>query len=69
MPQKTTWCLMMRIRAEMYKDNVLLKGIVQADETYIGGKSRKDYDRELYRLSFTHHSIKKKWTDVKLSFS
>ena len=28
------------------KDNVLLRGIVEADETYIGGKSRKDYDRE-----------------------
>ncbi len=46
LPQKTTWRLMMCIRAEMGKDNVLLQGIVKADETYIGGKSRKDYDRE-----------------------
>ena len=32
--------------AEIGKDNILLQGIVEADETYIGGKSRKDYDRE-----------------------
>ena len=38
--------MMMSIRTEMGKDNVLLQGIVEADETYIGGKSRKDYDRE-----------------------
>ncbi len=37
---------MTSIRAEMGKDNVLLQGIVEADETYIGGKSRPDYDRE-----------------------
>ena len=29
---------MMCIRAEMGKDSVLLQGIVEADETYIGGK-------------------------------
>ena len=46
LPQKTTWRLMMCIRAEMGKENVLLQGIVEADETYIGGKSRKDYDQE-----------------------
>ncbi len=44
--QKTTLRLMMCIRAEMGKDNVLLQGIVEADETYIGGSSRKDYDKE-----------------------
>ncbi len=33
--------MMMCIRAEMGKDNVLLQGIVEADETYIGGSSRK----------------------------
>jgi len=37
---------MMSIRAEMGKDNVLLQGIVEADETYIGGKGKKDYDKE-----------------------
>ena len=37
---------MMRIRAEMRKDNVLLQRIVEADETYIGGKRKKGYDKE-----------------------
>ena len=45
--QKAVWRMMMAIRAEMGKDNVLLQGIVEADETYIGGKSRKDYDKEV----------------------
>ena len=43
--QKTCWRMMMSIRAEMGKDNVLLQGIVEADETYIGGKRKKDYDK------------------------
>lgn len=38
--------MMMAIRAEMAKDNVLLQGIVEADETYIRGKRKKDYDKE-----------------------
>ena len=28
------------------KDNVLLQGIIETDETYIGGRKRKDYSRE-----------------------
>ena len=44
--QKTCWCLMMKIRAEMGKDNILLQGIVEADETYIGGKGKKNSDKE-----------------------
>ena len=41
--QKTAWFIMTRIRAEMAKkgSNVLLQGIIEADETYIGGKPRK----------------------------
>ena len=46
LPQKTSWRMMMKIRAEMGKDNVMLQGIIEADETYIGGKNRKDYSRE-----------------------
>ena len=46
LPQKSCWRLMMAIRAEMGKDNVLLQGIVEADETYIGGKRKNDYDKE-----------------------
>ena len=34
------------IRAEMAKDSVILEGMVEADETYIGGRNRKDYSRE-----------------------
>ena len=45
-PQKTAWRMMMKIRTEMGKNTVLLQGIIEADETYIGGKSRKDYNRE-----------------------
>jgi len=44
--QKTAWRIMMAIRTEMGKDNVLLKGIIEADETYIGGKGKKNYDKE-----------------------
>ena len=44
--QKATWRIMMKIREEMAKGNVLLQGIVEADETYIGGRKRKDYSRE-----------------------
>lgn len=44
--QRTCWRMMMAIRAEMGKDNVLLQGIVEADETYIGGKGKKNYDKE-----------------------
>ncbi len=38
MHQKTAWRMMMRMHAEMGKDNLLLQGIVEADETYIGGR-------------------------------
>ncbi len=45
--QKTAWFMMQRIRAEMAtKGQTLLKGIIEADETYIGGKPRKKNKRE-----------------------
>ena len=44
--QRAIWRPMMAIRTEMGKDNVLLQGIVEADETYIGDKHKKDYDKE-----------------------
>lgn len=44
--QKAAWAMMMKIRAEMGKDNVFLQGVVEADETYIGGKDKKNYDKE-----------------------
>ncbi len=45
--QKTAWFMMARIRAEMAKKGgALLQGIIEADETYIGGKPRKKNKRE-----------------------
>lgn len=45
--QQTAWSMMQKIRAEMaIKSNVLLKGIIEADETYIGGKPRKRNKKE-----------------------
>ena len=41
--QKTAWYILTRIRAEMSKKGgALLQGIIEADETYIGGKPRKE---------------------------
>jgi transposase-like protein len=39
--QKTAWFLGQRIRRMMEDKDGLLKGIVEADETYLGGKARK----------------------------
>lgn len=45
--QKTAWYIMTRIRAEMAKKGgALLEGIIEADETYIGGKPRKKNKRK-----------------------
>ena len=46
--QKAAWFLLTRIRAEMEtkKGGALLQGIIEADETYIGGKPRKANKKE-----------------------
>ena len=44
--QKTAWRMETCIRAEMAKDSVMLQGIIEADETYIGGKPRKVNKKE-----------------------
>lgn len=45
--QKTAWYILTRIRAEMSKKGgTLLQGIVEADETYIGGRPRKENKKE-----------------------
>ena len=50
--QKTAWYIMTRIRAEMAKKGgALLQGIIEADETYIGGKPRKPNKREDFEPS------------------
>jgi len=38
----TVWSMMNRIRKAMQEDEGLLSGIVEMDETYIGGKPRKE---------------------------
>lgn len=44
--QKTALYLMHRVRAEMASEQgVLLQGIIEADETYVGGKPRKSNKR------------------------
>jgi transposase-like protein len=42
LPYKTAWSMTHRIRKAMKSDNGLLSGIVEMDETYIGGKPRKE---------------------------
>lgn len=42
LPVKTAWSLAHRIRNAMKDDGKLLCGIVEMDETYVGGKPRKE---------------------------
>ena len=46
--QKTAWYMQTRIRAEMAtkQGSILLQGIVEADETYVGGRPRKGNRRD-----------------------
>lgn len=49
MNQKTAWYMQQRIRAQMATEqgNMMLQGIVEADETYVGGKPRKRNNRDI----------------------
>jgi hypothetical protein len=50
--QKTAWFILTRIRSEMEKKgNLLLQGIIEAAETYVGGKPRKPNKREDFEPS------------------
>ena len=45
--KNTAWSMLMRIRQAMNDDGDLLQGIIEADETYIGGKNRnRHYDKK-----------------------
>ena len=45
--QKTAWYMQCRIRVAMVqRERHLLQGIIEADETYLGGKPRKENRRE-----------------------
>ena len=57
--QKTAWYILTRIRAEMAKDSVVLQGIIEADETYIGGKPRKENKKEDRELAKRGRGTKK----------
>jgi transposase-like protein len=47
MNQKSAWYMQQRIRAAMLTDEgELLQGIVEADETYVGGKPRRTNNRD-----------------------
>lgn len=48
MNQKSAWRMMQCIRAQMMskQQNIQLQGIIEADETYVGGKPRKGNKRE-----------------------
>ncbi len=43
--KNTAWSMGMRIRKAMLNDGELLTGIIEMDETYVGGKPRKGADR------------------------
>ena len=45
MNQKSAWYMEMRIRKAMKDNDCLLQGILEADETYVGGKPRKGRDK------------------------
>ena len=38
---KTAWSMAMRVRQAMHDDSIMLEGIVEIDETFVGGKPRK----------------------------
>ena len=45
--QKSAWYMQQRIRAAMASDQApMLTGIIEADETYVGGKPRKKNKRD-----------------------
>ena len=46
---KTAWHLGHRIRAMMASEPTLLQGVVELDETYVGGKPRKTHRERLCR--------------------
>ncbi len=44
--KNTAWLVLMRIRKAMREQGQLLEGIIEADETYIGGKNRNKHKQD-----------------------
>ncbi len=42
--KNTAWYMQMRIRKAMFEDKDLFQGIIEADETYIGGKNKNRHN-------------------------
>jgi len=58
---KTAWYCAMRIRCAMLDQGDLLEGIVEIDETYIGGKPRKRYGVSKTAKSYSDPENPKKY--------
>ncbi len=54
MTYKSAWFLEHRIRKAMETEEPMLSGIIEADETYIGGRSRSKHVRGLARIHRRH---------------
>lgn len=63
---KTAWHLGHRIRATMKNDSQMFKGIVETDETYMGGKKKKGRGRGYRKNKMAVQTIIKRNTEGEL---
>lgn len=47
--QKTGWFMLHRIRKAMEQDSIMMDGIVEADETFIGGKNKNRHKNKKFK--------------------